>query len=138
MKTGSPRYASKFVLDIFEQKKILATEHNRAYRAAQENVKRILLDYYFPEMTKLTTRIVAHWKICSQAKYKRLPEKHFISENTISSYASEILHIDFYFADKKFFPSCVDKFSKFVVVQPIQSIKNNNRCEKTYHYNIVI
>ena len=40
------RYSKKFVADIYnkdEQKEIIITEHNRAHRAAQENVKQILL-----------------------------------------------------------------------------------------------
>lgn len=43
-------YAKKFVIDIVdpnEQREIVVTEHNRAHRAAQENVKQILCDYFF-------------------------------------------------------------------------------------------
>lgn len=118
------RYCNKFVVDIFnkgEQKEIVATEHNRAHRAAQENVKQILLDYYFPKMTRLSNEVVANCKICSKAKYNRHPEKHIIGETIVPSYAGEILHVDIYSTDRKHFLTCVDKFSKFAVVQPIQS-----------------
>jgi len=44
------KYSKTFVQDITdktEQKEIIVTEHNRAHRAAQENVKQILRDYFF-------------------------------------------------------------------------------------------
>lgn len=49
------RHTEKLVIDITnpnEQQEIIATEHNRAHRAAQENVKHILEDYFFPKMEK--------------------------------------------------------------------------------------
>lgn len=118
------RYSRKHVIDIFdhnEQTEIVVTEHNRAHRAAQENVKQILEDYYFPKMTKIANEVVSNCKTCSRAKYQRHPKKHIISETLIPSYAGEILHIDIYSTDRKHFLTCLDKFSKFAVVQPIQS-----------------
>lgn len=44
------RHTEKLVIDISdpnEQQEIIAMEHNRAHRAAQENVKHILEDYFF-------------------------------------------------------------------------------------------
>lgn len=44
------RYSKSFVIDITnlnDQKEIIAAEHNRAHRAAQENIKHILEDYFF-------------------------------------------------------------------------------------------
>jgi len=41
------------ILDANEQKEIIICEHNRAHRAAQENVKQVLQDYYFPNMSKI-------------------------------------------------------------------------------------
>lgn len=116
------RFCSKFVADIFnqcDQREIVVSEHNRAHRAAQENVKQILSEYYFPKMVKIANEVVANCKTCSKAKYNRHPEKHVIGETIVPSYAGEILHIDIYSTDKKHFLTCVDKFSKFAVVQPI-------------------
>ena len=49
---GTKFWHSKlFVIDIFDpndQKEIALTEHNRAHRAAQENTKQIIREYYFP------------------------------------------------------------------------------------------
>lgn len=118
------RFCSKFVPDIFnqgDQREIVVTEHNRAHRAAQENVRQILSDYYFPKMVKMANEVVVNCKTCSKAKYNRHPGKHIIGETTVPSYPGEILHIDIYSTDKKRFLTCVDKFSKFAVVQPITS-----------------
>ncbi|GBP98456.1 Retrovirus-related Pol polyprotein from transposon gypsy [Eumeta japonica] len=117
-------HCRKMVLDIFdknEQMEIVNTEHNRAHRAAQENVKQILEDYYFPKMTKLANEIVANCRICTRAKYDRHPRVQEMGETPIPSYVGEMLHIDIFSTDKKHFLTCVDKFSKFAVVQPIQS-----------------
>lgn len=45
-----------FVQDVVnndEQVEIVTREHNRAHRAAQENVKPVLREYFFPTMTKI-------------------------------------------------------------------------------------
>ena len=46
-----PNYKKPFDLTTDEQPEIVITEHNSAHRAAQENTKQILQDYYFPKMT---------------------------------------------------------------------------------------
>lgn len=117
-------HCRKMVLDIFdknEQIEIVNTEHNRAHRAAQENVKQILDDYYFPKMAKLAAEIVTNCKTCNKAKYHRHPRKQEMGATPIPSYTGEMLHIDIFSTDKKYFLTCVDKFSKFAVVQPIPS-----------------
>ena len=93
-----------FVIDIFdpnEQKEIVLTEHNRAHRAAQENMKQISQDYYFPKMVKITNEIINNCSVCSKSKYKRHPKLHIIGETLIPSYVGDILHIDIYFTDKQ-------------------------------------
>ena len=96
-------------------------EHNRGHRAAQENSKQIIKEYYFPRMDRIAKEIVSNCKTCSRAKYQRHPRHHVIEETQIPTYAGEILHVDIYSTDKKYFLTCVDKFSKFAIVQPIQS-----------------
>jgi len=52
------KYTKSFVqdiTDITEQREIVIAEHNRAHRAAQENVKQILRDYFFSKMLRLAT-----------------------------------------------------------------------------------
>jgi len=47
--------------------------------------------------------------------------KQELGETPIPTHVGEILHIDIFSTDKKFFLTCVDKFSKFAMVQPIPS-----------------
>jgi len=41
--------------DTTEQRENVITEYHRAHRAAQENVKHILRDYFFPKLLRLAT-----------------------------------------------------------------------------------
>jgi len=110
--------------DIFaatERREIMTAEHNRAHRSVQENVKQVLSEYYFPKMAKLANEIVQNCKTCARAKYDRHPKKQEIGESPIPSCAWETLHIDIFSTDRKYFLTCIDKFSKFAVVQPIPS-----------------
>lgn len=103
-----------------EQREILIAEHNRGYSAAQENVKQILQEYFFPKMTKLVTEVVVNCKTCTKAKYDRYPKKHILGETPIPSYPGDMLHIDIFSTDKKQFLTCIDKFSKLAVVHQLR------------------
>jgi len=109
------------VFNVDERREILVAEHNRAHRAAQENVKQVLSEYYFPKMAKLAKEIAESCRICSAAKYDRHPKRQELGETPIPETPGEFLRIDIFSTDKKFLLTCVDKFSKFAVVQPIQS-----------------
>lgn len=118
------RHTEKLVIDISdpnEQQEIIAAEHNRAHRAAQENVKQIIEDYFFPKMEKKTKQFVANCRVCSQAKYDRHPKKQLIAQTPIPTYCGEILHIDIFSTGSKYFLTCIDKFSKFAIVQSLKS-----------------
>jgi len=117
------KYTKSFVQDITdttEQREIVITEHNRAHRAAQENVKQILRDYFFPKMLRLATEITSNCKTCSMAKYKRHPSRQ-VTEAPIPSFVGEIQHVDIFSTDGTLFLTYVDKFSKFATVQAIAS-----------------
>jgi len=117
-------HCKNFVNDITndnEQLEITNTEHNRAHRAAQKNAKQILRDYYFQNMSKLASEVVANCKVCNKTKYDRHPKKQELGSTSISSHVGELLHIDIFCIDKKIFLICFDKFSKFAIVQPLSS-----------------
>jgi len=98
------RYSKYLVTDITdktEQREIVTAEHNRAHRAAQENTKQIMRDYFFPNMSKLATEIVANCRVCSMAKYDRHPKKQMLGETPIPTYAGELLHVDVFSTDQK-------------------------------------
>jgi len=81
-------YTKSFVQDITdttEQREIVIAEHNRAHRAAQENVKQILWDYFFPKMLRQATETTLNCKTCSLAKYKCHPSKQVVAETPIPS-----------------------------------------------------
>lgn len=118
------RHTEKYVNDISdpnEQEEIIAAEHNRAHRAAQENTKQILEDYFFPKMEKKAKQFAANCRTCSKAKYSRHPQKQLIAQTPIPTYCGEILHIDIFSTGSKYFLTCIDKFSKFAIVQTLRS-----------------
>ena len=60
MRSTQMWYSKLFVIDIFDtndQREIVVLEYNRAHTAAQENVKQIPKDYYFPKILKLAKEI---------------------------------------------------------------------------------
>jgi len=112
------------VTDVFavaERREVLTAEHNRAHRSAQESVKQVLSGYYFPKMAKLANEIVTNCRTCARAKYDRHPSKQELGETPVPSRVGEMLHIDIFSTDRKYFLTCIDKFSKFPMVQPILS-----------------
>jgi len=118
------RHCKNFVTDITntnKQLEIVNAEHNCAHKAAQENAKQILRDYYFPNMSKLASEVVANCKVCNKAKHVRHPKRQELGSTPIPSYVGEMLHIDIFSTDKKIFLACIDKFSKFAIVQPLSS-----------------
>jgi len=44
-----------------------------------------------------------------------------IAETSIPGYTGESIHIDIFWTDQKHFLTCIDKFSKSAIVQPIDS-----------------
>lgn len=69
------RHTKKIVNDIYnkdEQREIVTIEHNRAHRAAQENVKQILQNYFFSKMSLLVAIIVSDCLVCRKAKYESI------------------------------------------------------------------
>jgi len=58
-------------------------------------------------------------RVCSKGKYNRHPEKQAIARTLVSTYVGEILHVDIFSTDGKYFLAAM--FSKFASVQPISS-----------------
>lgn len=117
-------FAPKFVNDIsntIEQREIIIAEHNRAHRTAQNVVETVLRDYYFPKMGNLTAEIISNCRICQGSKYVRHPKRQELGETPIPATVGERIHIDIFSTDSKHFLTCVDKFSKFAIVQHVKS-----------------
>ena len=65
MRSTQMWHSKLFVIDIFDtndQREIVVLEYNRAHTAAQENVKQIPKDYYFPKILKLAKEIFSTCK----------------------------------------------------------------------------
>jgi len=138
------RFAKNLVIDIFntdDQREILLAEHNRAHRSLRENMTQILRDYFFPNMRNLLKEIISTCKICKQAKYARHPIRQQIGKSPIPKFPGEILHVDIFSTDKKHFLTCIDKFSKFAIVNLIASrsivdVKNSLLKALNFFHNI--
>lgn len=64
-------------------------------------------------MAKLANEIVTNCKTCAKAKYDRHPRKQELGETSLlPSHIGEMLLIDIFSTDKKYFPTCIYKFSK--------------------------
>lgn len=107
--------------DKNDQLEVVTNEHNRAHRNLKENLKQILSQYYFPKISELLKPIVANCKICLENKYQRKPPKQGIGATPIPKYQGEILHIDLFFNSNQYFLTCIDKFSKYAIVYPVNS-----------------
>lgn len=117
-------HAPNLVIDVTnrdEQREVLVAEHVRAHRGAQNIVETVLKDYYFPKMGKLASEVVNNCGTCMDAKYLRHPIKQKLGLTPIPSRPGERIHIDIFSTDGKFFLTSIDKFSKFALVQQIQS-----------------
>ncbi|XP_037924348.1 uncharacterized protein LOC119660042 [Hermetia illucens] len=118
------KHTTKFVIDLpnrDDQLETIAKEHERAHRSAAENYQQILDNYFFPELRQKTKAFVENCRICTQAKYVRHPKKQIQNSTPIPSYPGEILHMDIYSTNNIHFLTCIDKFSKFAIVEPIPS-----------------
>lgn len=117
-------HSNLLVIDLTDkndQLEVMSNEHNRAHRNLKENVKQISTQYFFPKISQLLRPIVTNCKICLENKYQRKPPKQEIGSTPIPNYTGEILHIDIFFTSKQYFLTCIDKFSKFAIVHPINS-----------------
>lgn len=122
-------FSSKRVIDVTnndEQKEIISNEHRRAHRSTQNVIESILHDYYFPKMAKLATEIINNCRICQESKYVRHPVRQELGITPIPQNVGERIHVDIFSTDRKYFLTCLDKFSKFAIAFPIPS---RNMCD---------
>lgn len=122
-------YSSKRVMDVTnndEQKEIILNEHRRAHRSIQNVIESVLKDYYFPKMAKLATEMINNCRICQESKYVRHPVRQELGITPIPTIVGEQIHVDIFSTDRKYFLTCLDKFSKFAIAFPIPS---RNMCD---------
>lgn len=118
------RYTQKFVEDIpneVEQEEKIILTHRRAHRNAEENRLQILENFYFPRMSAKIKKLVNQCSICKANKYDRHPNKPHINATPIPNYPGHTVHIDIFSTEKHLVLTAIDKFTKFIKTQILQS-----------------
>lgn len=120
-------YTKKFSQDIVnkeDQEIIIEETHARAHRGFDENLKQILRYYYWPTLYKKLKQHIRYCEICNKNKYNRHPKLIPISKAPIPEKEGEQLHIDIFYAEKLIFITCIDAYSKFLVIKQIDNKLN--------------
>lgn len=120
-------YTRIFAIDITspdDQLAIIEQTHTRAHRNCKENYKQIFQQYYWPKMLNSIKQYVRHCSICNKTKYDRRPNKLPIGEAPIPNNEGEFLHIDIFYAQNHKFITCVDAYSKYLVIGHIEDKLN--------------
>jgi len=107
-----------------DQKAIIEQTHIRAHRSCTENRKQIYEQYYWPKMLNHFKEYIRHCEICNKAKYNRHPQKVPIGEAPIPEKEGEYLNLDIFYAQSLVFITCIDSYSKFLVIKHIDEKTN--------------
>ncbi len=103
-----------------EDKAIIIEEtHSRAHRGVDENYKQINRLYYRPNLFIKLKEYIQNCTICNENKTH--PIKILIGEAPIPTKEEENLHLDISYAQNLIFLTCIDAYSKFLVVKGIQN-----------------
>lgn len=112
------------VVNADDQKVIIEQTHNRAHRNCKENCKQIYMQYYWPKMADNFKEYIKHCDICNRSKYNRHPQKVKIGETPIPEREGEYLNLDIFYAQNLKFITCIDSYSKFLVIKQIDDKLN--------------
>lgn len=119
------KHSDKLLIDLTEIEEIeelIALTHKRAHRNWRENMNQILLSHYFEDMTKKTKQFALNCQICHTCKYDRRPQLELIGKTPIPTAIGQILHMDVFFINKEKFVTCVDSYSKFLIIKQIGNV----------------
>jgi serine/threonine-protein phosphatase PP1 catalytic subunit len=105
------------VSNVEEIEELIAYTHKRAHRGWKENMTQLLKTHYFEEMTKKFKQYALNCNICHACKYNRHPRLELIGKTPIPEFIGQILHIDIFFINKKRFITCVDSYSKYLIIK---------------------
>lgn len=113
-------HTSSFPLDITnkdDQQAIITQTHTRAHRSYKENHLQVCKQYYWPNMLSDFKQCVRNCDICIKNKYNRHPQATQIGAAPIPKKEGEFLNIDIFYAQSLIFMTCVDAYSKFLVIK---------------------
>jgi len=120
-------YTKIFVQDVEnpeDRALIIEETHCRAHRGLDENYKQINRLYYWPNLNKKLQEYIKNCTICNSNKYNRHPVLIPIGQAPIPNKEGENLHIDIFYAQNLMFITCIDSYSKYLVVKEIQNKLN--------------
>lgn len=112
------------ISNLDDQHIIVEQTHTRAHRSYKENYKQVFKQYYWPKMINSFKEYIRHCSICNKSKYDRKPTKLPIGEAPIPQKGGEFLHIDIFYVQNLKFMTCIDAYSKFMVIKPIENKLN--------------
>ncbi len=84
-----------------------------------ENYKQVTRLYYWSNLYKKLKEFIKICTICNQNKYNRRPVQIPIGQAPIPEREGENLHLDIYYAHNLIFITCIDFYSKYLVVKEI-------------------
>lgn len=112
------------VTDLTKQLDVVEKVHERAHRNAINNYIEAKRTYYWPNMRKDFQKWVKNCEICKTQKYERNPTKQLIGSTPIPTTVGESISMDLFYIDNKQYVTSVDRYSKYLTVNLIQSKLN--------------
>lgn len=112
------------ITDLNEQLHILSEIHKRAHRNAMNNFIEAQRTYFWPTMKRDFVKYVRMCEICKTQKYERVPVKQPIGSTPIPTTVGESISMDLFYIDNKIYVTSVDRYSKYLIIHPIQSKEN--------------
>lgn len=103
------------------QKEIIEKTHNEGHRGIEENLKKIKRFYYWPKMEQDLKEYVDKCENCLENKYDRHPMKIKFSGTRIGKSLFEIMYMDIFQYEKKYYLTLVDSLSKHLTAIPLEN-----------------
>lgn len=124
------------VTDLNERLNIVPEVHKRAHRNAINNYVEARKNYFWPGMKKDFIKYAKTCEICKTQKYERIPTKQPIGETPIPTTVGKSISMDIFHIDNQLYVTSVDRFSKYLILHPIQSkIKFHEKLEEILTQN---
>lgn len=126
----------KDITNLDEQIGIVTQVHNRAHRNFRNNYEEARKIYFWPKMKNVFLEFAASCEICKTQKYERIPGKQPIGSTPIPESVGESISMDLFYIDNRFYVTSVDRYSKHLIVNPLESKLNFHvRLEKILTQN---
>ena len=104
-----------------EENLIIEQTHDRAHRGIWENNEQISNRFFFPRMKAKIRNYIKLCETCNKNKYDRHPFNLKLGSTPNPERPLDIVHIDIFIAEKTYFLSAIDKFSRFGSLTHIKS-----------------